>query len=636
MSQKEDTQICPTCCTVNSSYSAACRKCKSLLPLDENRPSSEVTNSVSTAIPSSLPSTNDAQGDSSLKEPILASSDNYVQQLVGHIRSVPQESGYLQLPSKKPLRNRLSKIIKEERPLVITIVSLLVGFLLAYFVIPPIMSYRPSTTPPAPASRLDLFASIGVVKTSDGELIGISDGTNVFDTTSPAINLKEQAAHQLQLGRLLPALSLLDAAHKQDTRDAETLIYDEDINLIVKHAQYITIIIGTTLTGSSNLNSSSQEILQGAYIAQKEYNDTARKHGDVSVRLLIANSGSKDANVSLVADQITRMVQNDITVVGVMGWPSSALAIKPLSDAHIPMVSMASGDGFTNISPYFFRISSPASTQGTVGAQYAIKTLKARSAAIFTDTHDDYTRSLTEGFQANFEGNGNSIVATEYYSVGDATTNPQRLAGQLQDALQHHPDIIYFAGYSPDVSILLQQMKTSDPIVVGGNALYALSGYMNVPSSSLSHLRFAALAYPNEWDVLGLSAQKPAFFDDYAQAFGSSKTQYIYGYNRATSDTMISYDSTQTLLQASKLVLTNKYPFTTSDMQQGLAELTSQHTFQGVTGQIALGPDGNPINKAITVVCNKDGYFKMEDMVIGQFLLDGPLSTSYPATSACV
>jgi serine/threonine protein kinase/ABC-type branched-subunit amino acid transport system substrate-binding protein len=531
-----------------------------------------------------------------------------------------------------PLRPRSRK----KRKAALFLVSL--SILLLAFVL---YSVRPFFHPVSPVIALSLsgstlLATIGVMKAPDGELIGVSDGTYIFDATGPDASLKEKAAQKLRQGDTGSAFSLLSEAHNMDTSDAEALIYQENIRAV--NAKYITLVLGTTLTGDAASITVGHDNLQGAYIAQREYNDTAEQHGGVKVRLLIANTGSQTSYVAPVVQQVVRLAQKDKTIVGVMGWSVSApafAAIPQLSQAHIPMVSTAGGDNFTEISNYFFRVAAPAHVQAMVAAQYAMNTLKAKSAAIFLDPTNDYSRSLAEDFNASFASDGNTIAATETYTVGDATKNSQRLITELQAALSHHPDVIYFGGYPADVSVLLEHMKPSDPPVMGGNSFYELGAYSHVSSSGISHLRFTALAYPDEWDILHLSAQKPAFFMDYAGAFGPAKSgKSPYGYTRTDSGTMLAYDATLALLQASNLSLKNKYPLSGSDVQQALTELKGVNALQGVTGQIAFGVDGNPVNKAVTIVCNQGGLFKL-DMVEGQFLSNGPLLTNYPGTSNC-
>ncbi|TMC14235.1 MAG: hypothetical protein E6J34_23900, partial [Chloroflexi bacterium] len=399
------------------------------------------------------------------------------------------------------------------------------------------------------------------------------------------------------------------------------------------NTKYITIVLGTTLTGNANSISIGHENLQGAYIAQREFNDQALSHGGVSLRLLIANSGSKPQNASQVADQIVQLAQQDKTIVGVMGWTLSAqtlAAITQLSRAHIPVVSMAAADNLSDISNYFFRVGNPARIQANVGAQYAVNTLKAKSAVIFVDTTNDYSRNMADDFKANFTSIGGSIIGIEHYTTGDATANLERLTTGTQDALQKHPDVIYFPGYPADASVLLQHMKPSDPAVLGGDALYEPGDYTGVPVSNLSHLHLTAQAHADEWDILKLAAHKPVFFKEYQQTFTAGSTQST----RPTSGTMLAYDATQTLLQASKLSLKNAYPITGIDMQRNLTALSGPNAFQGVTGQIAFGHDGNPINRTVTVVCNKGGLFRM-DLLVGQLLLNGPILTKYPARSVC-
>ncbi len=84
----------------------------------------------------------------------------------------------------------------------------------------------------------------------NGESIGISNGTFAFDancrTASP---LKCQAADKLRQGDINGAASLWNRALAVNTNDAEALIYLEDQR--VQNSPHVTLVVGTTLTGSS-------------------------------------------------------------------------------------------------------------------------------------------------------------------------------------------------------------------------------------------------------------------------------------------------------------------------------------------------------------------------------------------------
>ncbi len=483
------------------------------------------------------------------------------------------------------------------------------------------------TTPAPVATSTSIVNGIGVTKAPDGEYIGISDGTFAFDTGAGRTdgNLKMQAAASIKAGDASGAQASLTQAIAQDPNDAEAHIYLEDQKVLASGSPYVTFVVATMLTGSNN--GVGRDDLQGAYIAQEEFNNGA-KLGNVQVRLLVANSGNQTSYATTVAQQIVQLAQSDKTFVGVMGWPFSSRtvdAVGVLAKAHIPLVSQtASSDELTGISPYFFRVNPPDAVQAAVGAKYAENTLHAHNVALFVDTSDPYSQSLANGFSKQFTADGNKIVATENYTEGKASTLPP----DLNDALSHNPDLIYFAGYSNDVSVLLTDLPTSGQFatlqVMGGDGLYELSGYPTTARTGFGRLHFTAFAYPDEWGVQGLASKEPPFFNDYANTYdpGHTHTANPYGYDRADNDSILSFDAMQALLYGSKIALSGgKTVITPVDLQQALSKLNGANAFQGASGQIAFGSDGNPISKAVVVLfVDPNDHIKLVT-ISGTFLL---------------
>jgi eukaryotic-like serine/threonine-protein kinase len=474
-------------------------------------------------------------------------------------------------------------------------------------------------------------SGIGVTNVN-GESIGISDGTVVFDTGRTDGDLKKQATQKLASGDISGAQALWSEAASKDTSDAEARIYLEDQRVLTSSNPYITIVVATMLTGDNATVSVGRDNLQGAYVAQKEFNDGAKLPNSVQVRLLIANAGSKQEYAKNVAQQIVQLAQADKTFVGVMGWPFSGYtgtAIGVLSAARIPMVSQtASSDALTRISPYFFRVAPPNKDQAIVGAKYAEQVLHAKKVALFYDPANLYTQSLANAFSTQFTADGNQIVATEKYTVG----KPSNFTQLLNDAETHNPDLIYFAGYANDASVLLTDLPTSGPIanlqIMGGDALYELGGYTSSASGARVRLHFTSFAYPDEWQILcaqrkSFACSPPAFFAEYKAAYDPNnqhKTGNPYGYTRADGDTILSYDALMVMLHASSNALTGtKTTMTLADLLQALRKIQGAQAVQGVSGQISFGSDGNPINKAIVTLKVITGGFFVEDSVQGCF-----------------
>jgi|GEM_PF-367030 serine/threonine protein kinase/ABC-type branched-subunit amino acid transport system substrate-binding protein len=460
----------------------------------------------------------------------------------------------------------------------------------------------------------------------NGEAIGISNGSAALDTSLPDASLKQQAATAFKDGNLAQAQALWLSATQKVTNDAEALIYLEDLK--VANAPHVTFVVATMLSGNNAAAVGTGESdLQGAYVAQKEFNDNAKLSGGLKVYLLIANSGSSGNYTADVARQIVQLAKSDKTVVGVIGWPYSNdayTANQILGQAGIPMVSQtASSDALTGL-PNFFRVNPSNKSEAIAGAKYAEQVLHARNVAVFYDPANLYTQNLQQDFINQFTADGNTAVATEQYTVGNASS----IGTALQDALSKNPDLIYFAGYSNDATTLLQDMQNDNAPanlqVLGGDALYELSGYPQSVRSMLPRLHFTSFFYPDEWGILGLASKEPAFFKEYPADFNPNNQAHSnpYGYTRPTNDAALSYDATLAMLQAVNNAYTaGNTTLTPSALLQGLQQINTSHPLQGVSGQIAFGSDGNPINKAVVILYfNSQDFIQMDTHIEGIFL----------------
>jgi len=513
-------------------------------------------------------------------------------------------------PPQAPPRQQTTSHVGRNFILFVLAIFLITVVTYFAFVRGPASRLGPASTPGATTSA-PAPNGIGVTKAADGEYIGVSDGTFAFDINRPDGNLKRQAADKLKGNDVGGAQSLWQSGLQQDTSDAEALIYLEDQRVLASGNPYITIVVGTMLTGDNV--GVGRDDLQGAYVAQKEYNDGHKLPNNAQVRLLVASSGNVATYATTVAQQIVLAAQQDHTIVGVMGWPFSSRAIdaiRVLAGAHIPMVSQtASSDQLTGISSYFFRVAPSNKGQGIAGARYAEQVLHAKNVALFVDPADSYSSSLAADFSQQFKADGNTIVVTENYTVG--SKGQGQLPGLLQDALSHNPDLVYFSGYATDISVLLANLPTSGPAaniqILGGDALYELSGYSTSGRANFSRLHFTSFAYPDEWEIAGLKAQKPAFFTDYANAYNPNGQPHTsaYGYTRTSSDVMLSYDATLALLAGSSRALNSvgaNKNITPADLQQALTQIKGAQAVQGVSGPIAFDTNGNAVNKPLVIL----------------------------------
>src|SRR6266700_2280122 len=315
----------------------------------------------------------------------------------GSRQNAPSYPPPVSVAAKQPQQQQGNSYVLRSLLLLILVAAIIGGlfFAIPYFRAHPLgQSTNPGTTPTINTTATTLPAKgIGTITAPDGESIGISDGTVAFATGGPGGSAKMQAADKLKAGDTVAAQSLWHSALTSDSGDAESLIYLEDQRVLNAHvtsntgfyAPYVTIVVATMMTGDNA--SVGHDDLQGAYVAQKEFNDDSQLAGGTLVRLLVANSGNDKLYADTVAQQIVLLAKADPTFVGVMGWPFSSraeVALQTLAKAHIPMVSQtASDDALTGASPYFFRVAPANKRQAVLGAKYAEQSLHAKTAVAF-------------------------------------------------------------------------------------------------------------------------------------------------------------------------------------------------------------------------------------------------------------
>ena len=110
-------------------------------------------------------------------------------------------------------------------------------------------------------------------------------------------------------------------------------------------------------------------------------------------------------------------------------------------------------DGSTK--DYIFRACFIDPFQGTVGAKFALNTLKAKSAFILYDQSNDYVKGLAEFFEKAFTAGGGKIVGKETYN-GKTDTDFSAILAKVADA---KPDMIYLPDYYNIVNLVTKQAK---------------------------------------------------------------------------------------------------------------------------------------------------------------------------------
>jgi len=335
------------------------------------------------------------------------------------------------------------------------------------------------------------------------------------------------------------------------------------------------VVIGAYLPMTGNVASYGQLAWRGISVAKKMEPQVLGR--PVEVRLVDTKSDKMES-----ANAVFRLIEKDrvAAIIGEM-ISGNTIAGSEIAERHkIPMVSpTATNPIVTQGKKYIFRVCFVDEDQGRVAAQLAADNLKAKTAALIYDISQDYCVTLAAFFRKQFTDRGGRIVAETKFRSGDREFDPQ-----LKAIMAAKPDVIYAPIYYAELALIARQaraMKLNVPIVAADGAqapeLITLGG------DAVEGVYFTAHFHP---DMVSTKRGK-----DFLQAMGRDGNVY----------SAIAADAYFIVLDAIRRAQS-------TDSIKIRDALASTRDFEGVTGKIALKPDGNAV-KAMVVNKVQGGTF---------------------------
>jgi branched-chain amino acid transport system substrate-binding protein len=277
------------------------------------------------------------------------------------------------------------------------------------------------------------------------------------------------------------------------------------------------------------------------------------------------------------------------------------------SKASIPISEIANAKKVIQISPtstnpdvtvtkdgkvkdYIFRACFIDPFQGTVGAKFALDTLKAKTAFIMVDQSNDYVKGLAEFFEKAFTAGGGTIVGKENYTGKD--TDFSAILAKVADS---KPDLVYLPDYYNIVNLAAKQAKEKGITApfMGGDGW---------DSSDLDTKAAEGGYFTNHYSPEDTRAEVVNFVKAYGAKYKDDKSQ------PKTPDALaaLAYDATNLMIQAIKDAGSDD----TTKVKDALAKIT----FNGISGKITYDANHNPV-KSATILAVKDGKVQFNSTV---------------------
>jgi branched-chain amino acid transport system substrate-binding protein len=347
------------------------------------------------------------------------------------------------------------------------------------------------------------------------------------------------------------------------------------------------IVIGeyASLTGGSA--SFGQSSHKGTALAIEEINAAGGVLGK-KLKLITEDDQSLAGQPATIA---RKLISQDkaVAVLGEVASSKSLEAAPICQQSKIPMISPSSTNPkVTEIGDYIFRVCFIDPYQGKALAAFAKNSLKLDRAAILIDKKNDYSVGLAQNFRENFEKLGGKIVAEQSYSGGDTEFRPQLTAIRTAS-----PQMLFIPGFYTEVGQIAIQTRDLG---------------INIP-----------LVGGDGWDSptlieIGGKAMDGTYFSDHyfvgdprplVQEF-VKKIRARHGKN-PEANAALGYDALQILSRAIRE--------TGSLDEKGIRDhIASVKDYQGVSGNITMGADRNPI-KPVAMIKIQNGQMEFAEWV---------------------
>jgi branched-chain amino acid transport system substrate-binding protein len=361
----------------------------------------------------------------------------------------------------------------------------------------------------------------------------------------------------------------------------------------------IGVFMSTTGT-TANFGISS---VNGIKLAADEINAAGGINGK-QVELLIQDDRS-DANEA--ATIVTKFVNQD-QVHAILGEVASSrsIAAAPIAqNAQIPMLTPSSTNPeVTRKGNFIFRSCFIDPVQGAAIAQFAAKSLGAKTAAIMVDRKNDYSTGLEKVINETFTKLGGKITAVQSYQEGDQDFN-----AQLTSLKGGNPEVIFVPGYYNDVGLIAKQARDRGITVplVGGD------GWDSVQLYAIGGKALNGSYFTNHYSPYDTDPKVQKFVNDYKTRYG----------NVPDALAATAYDAARIMFDAIK----RSKSLGGNDIREALV---ATKDFPGVTGTVTFNENRDAVKPIVMIEIKDGGTYAVRERVT----VEGATTAAAPAGAA--
>lgn len=324
----------------------------------------------------------------------------------------------------------------------------------------------------------------------------------------------------------------------------------------------------------------------GANLAIKQINAKGGVLGK-QLSLVIADNKSEAAEA---ANAMQKLITQDkvVAVIAPIASSSVIAAAQVNQDNKVLAISPTASNPKVTVDPttnkvreYLFRAAFIDPFQGSVMANFATKTLKAKTAAIYIDNSSDYAKGLGQFFKETFIKNGGQVLVDEAYLAKD--TDFKATLTKIKAA---NVDVVFVPGYYQEVGMLVKQARDIglNMPIMGGDGWDSAKLPEIAGAQALNNTFFA-----NHYSPDDNSPAIKTFVEAYKQEYGETPDAFA----------ALSYDATMMVVESIKRA-------NSVESVKIKDELAKTKDYSAVSGNITLNETHDAVKSAV-IIEMKDG-----------------------------
>ena len=314
---------------------------------------------------------------------------------------------------------------------------------------------------------------------------------------------------------------------------------------------------------------------------------------------LIAYDTRADATEAV---NVTKRLVSQDKVSAIIGPGQSGVAIAMTSvtePGKVPFLATTAtnpkvtvDDKTNKVRDYAFRTCFIDPFQGTVAAQFAVKELKAKNAAVIYDVGSDYSAVLGKYFVEEYNKQKGTIVANEAFRSNELDF--RAILGKIK---QTNPDVVFVPTMQKEAALILKQARDLGITAkfVGGDG-WGSPDIVTLGGSAVEGSFFVNLASNDDPDIQN-------FIKDYKAK---------YNQEPVLPNPVMAIDGLMAVVEAIKKA-------NSTDPVKITEQLVKIKDLQVLTGKLTIDPvTHNPLNKPAVIQEIKGGKFIFKTKVVTQ------------------